>query len=493
MGLFTNFKKMFNKTIALMPHQRADVVSFVKLKSGMVKIGADAIVEDNYNLIFVYYNKVCDILKNGEYKINDETVPKLFRNSKAYLTKRGLFSPNSIKADVYYVSLKEFTHNMFKTQERIIALNNDEKVKLNLEGTFSFRVVDSDVFMKALCNDYAIIRNKKIMKELCSTVGFEVSKSLSGKRFTIDDYIYNKEKIIQAIQEGVNKHTITFGVEVTKFFINNIVVARKNLTDSQFNAIHTIKDNKEQDADVVKLVEERFNSLQKDLSVVYVNEKGENSLQKQEEVKTINLGAETFNQSNNEFNLNTNTFTVQTNSNSKPLEKQNEVKVENNYNNSIVPDFKPEEIISSINQPEPSLFGDPQPAEQKPVVEKQNKNKKVKTIIQDELEINDELVDSLIEKINTRKKQKGNDRIAEILSKAGVIVKPEDIAVSVPKAKKNKVSMNKCSTCGEPLAEGAKYCFKCGKSTDELKVCACCGAKNFANAEICCVCKSKLD
>lgn len=491
MGLFTNFKKMFNKTISILPHQRPDVVSFVKLKNGMVKIGSDAIVEDNYDLIFVYYNKVCDILKNGEYKINDETVPKLFRNSKAYLTKRGLFSPNSIKADVYFVSLKEFTHNMFKTQERIIALNNDEKVKLNLEGTFSFRVVDSDVFMKALCNDYAIIRNKKVMKELCSTVGFEVSKSLSGKKFTVDDYIYNKEKIVQAIQEGVNKHTITFGVEVTKFFINNIIVARKNLSDSQFNAMHTIKDNKEQDADVVKMVEERLNSLQKDLSVVYVNEKGENSLEKQQEFKPTNTEENIFKQPSSEFNLNINTNSSQNVDNDKP--KQNEVKVENNFNNSsIIPEFKPEEIISSIDQPEPSLFGSAEPVQQ-PANEKQTKNKNVKTVIQDELEINDELVDSLIEKINTRKKQKRNDKIAEILSKAGVSVKPEDIAVSEPKAKKTKVSTKKCSTCGEPLAEGAKYCFKCGKSTEELKTCACCGAKNFANAEICCVCKSKLD
>ena len=491
MGLFTNFKKMFNKTISILPHQRPDVVSFVKLKNGMVKIGSDAIVEDNYDLIFVYYNKVCDILKNGEYKINDETVPKLFRNSKAYLTKRGLFSPNSIKADVYFVSLKEFTHNMFKTQERIIALNNDEKVKLNLEGTFSFRVVDSDVFMKALCNDYAIIRNKKVMKELCSTVGFEVSKSLSGKKFTVDDYIYNKEKIVQAIQEGVNKHTITFGVEVTKFFINNIIVARKNLSDSQFNAMHTIKDNKEQDADVVKMVEERLNSLQKDLSVVYVNEKGENSLEQQQEFKPTNSEGDTFKQPTPEFNLNINTSSSQNTNNAQP--KQNEVKVENNFNNStIIPDFKPEEIISSVDQPEPSLFGSTEP-EQQPVSEKQTKNKKVKTVIQDKIEINDELVDSLIEKINTRKKQKRNDKIAEILSKAGVPVKPEDIAASEPKAKKTKVSTKKCSTCGEPLAEGAKYCFKCGKSAEELKVCACCGAKNFANAEICCVCKSKLD
>ena len=56
------------------------------------------------------------------------------------------------------------------------------------------------------------------------------------------------------------------------------------------------------------------------------------------------------------------------------------------------------------------------------------------------------------------------------------------------KPKKTK----KCAQCGVTLAEDAKFCSKCGRSTEELVVCPCCGAKNFPNAQTCCVCKSNL-
>ena len=74
-----------------MPHQRNDVVSFVRLRSGSVKVGSEAVVEEDYKLIFVYYNKVCDILNEGTHKINDDSIPRLFKMSKAYLEKKSLF------------------------------------------------------------------------------------------------------------------------------------------------------------------------------------------------------------------------------------------------------------------------------------------------------------------------------------------------------------------------------------------------------------------
>ena len=470
MGLLTKFKKLFNKTINILPHQRNDVVSFVRFRNGFVKIGSEAIVDENYNLVFVYYNKVCDVLRPGEHKIIDEIVPKLFKYSKANLQKRGFFTANTIKADAYYVCLKEFKHNMFKTQEKVICYNEDEKVKIRLDGSFTFRVADTETFMVALCNDYAIIKNKKIMKELCSTVGFEVSKALNGKKFSLDDYIFNKDKIVEAIQEGVNKHTMSFGIEVSNFMVTNIIAPRKYLSDVQIkNLEKTVETSGTENEDVIKLVEDRLNNLQKELGVVYVNEKGENSFESQNSVKQENL----FSSSTNSENI----FVNDQFSNNKNTESSSQ-----NVNNSIASSGYTIEKVETFAQPEPTilspepeLFSEPKPTRQRKPSVKQ----------EEPLEINDDLVDTIIDKIDKRKKQKKNNRIVEILTKAGVDTGSEANTV--------KTSENKCSQCGESLAEGAKFCFKCGSSTDTLKICACCGAKNFANATACCVCKSSLD
>ena len=181
MGLFTKFKMLFNKSISLLPHQKNDVVSFVKLKKNMIKIGSEILVGDDYNLVSVYYNKVCDVLGAGEYKADEVSLPKLFKRSKAYFTKRGLFTPKTVTTDLYYVCTRPFTHYLFSTKEYIIAMHNDKKIKLKLEGTFTMKIVKAEKLMAALCSDYAIVKNKKAVKDICETISLKVSKLLNLK------------------------------------------------------------------------------------------------------------------------------------------------------------------------------------------------------------------------------------------------------------------------------------------------------------------------
>ena len=478
MGLIARFKQLFNKTICIFPHQRNDMVSFVKLRNGMIKIGAEILIDENFNLIIVHYNKVCDVLKCGTYKVDEVNTPKLFKYSKAFNTNRGIYTPKTIKADAYYVNLKSFRLNTFKTPERIIVYNNDEKIKIKLEGTFTLRVVDSEKLMKALCNDYAIISNRKAMKEIKATIGFDVSKILNAEAFALDDYLNHKEKIADVLNNKINKYIKVYGIEASEFFINTVILPKKKIFDKSKEEVLKQENN----IDIIKLVEERLNDIENSFAKV----ERESSSQKEKELTGLNKSNTT-------------------------IDKQGDVRIDvsnigQKYSEPIfsmpysnVPNT---EMYGNANQKEPQLFEEVQNEASENLDQDNNAEKDIeenlkckklnnnsKSNIIEKADNNEEKVVNEIINYFANTKEKIRDKNLKNLNNHKVKVGKEKAEGVLNYANiKTKV----CKNCGVFIEEDAKFCSKCGKSTEELVVCACCGAKNFSDAKKCCVCKSDL-
>lgn len=469
MGFFAKFKMLFNKSISILPHQRGELVSFIKLKNGMLKIGTELIVEKDFNLVIVHYNKVCDILREGSHKLDEVSAPKLFKYSKAYFTKKGLFTPNSVKADAYYVNLNLIKHNIFKTPERIIAHDGEEKVKIKLDGNFTLQVVDAEKLMKALCNDYAIIRNKKTMKEIMATVGFDVSKILNGKNFSLADYMANKEKIVETINQEINLYIDKYGLRASEFFINKVILPKRYLAEKAQEEVE--QKQKGEEIDIVKIVEERLNSIEKDLNIVYKNNSTNKTFSSKPgapETVAVDVRSGSFDNAVKQAE----SFKSSSNQEESIIIADNRSNTQSSSQVFSMP-YGQEVSVSNAEQPEPEII-------------KEDIKPEALTA---QTEVSDEFIDGMIDKIEKRKKQKKRERVAEILNHATMTVGQEQstriLNVSPKKTKK-------CAQCGASLSEDAKFCSKCGRSTEELIICACCGAKNFPSAKVCCVCKSNL-
>ena len=65
----------------------------------------------------------------------------------------------------------------------------------------------------------------------------------------------------ELIEEGVNEHTETFGVQVSRFFINDVIVPRKYLSAEQIRAVDKV--------DCASLVEALNNDIR---YIVYLND-----------------------------------------------------------------------------------------------------------------------------------------------------------------------------------------------------------------------------
>lgn len=484
MGLFSNFKRLFNKSVTILPHQRNDMVSFVKLKRGMLKIGSEIVVEENYNFIIVHFNKVCDVLRPGTYKVDEVSVPKLYKYSKAFYTKKGLFTPKTIKTDAYYINQVPFTLNTFKTPERIIAYKDNEKIKIKLEGTFTIKVDDPEKLMKALCNDYAVISNKKAMKEIKNTIGFDVSKILNKKHFTLDDYFTNREKIVEVLNNEIDNYVSNYGLQISNFFINTVILPKKNIVDKPKEEVL----NQGSNIDIVKLVEERLNDLENSFAKV--------------EVEKENKNEESFSQINNEntsinkqgdIRINVSSFSGE---NKTPSGSNNNDVFSMPY--STVPNTQ---MFNNSNQKEPQLFAE-EPSN--------NNNTSPNEVTKQEQAVNSNNTQVKESKNTSSKSKKGKEVDNVVNDVVNFFLKQHDYdsSKSVNEIKTNKPVVGKegaeavisiankktkkCVHCGELISEDAKFCSKCGKSTQELVICPCCGAKNFPTAKTCCVCKSEL-
>ena len=507
MKFIETLKSLFNKNISILSFQREDLVSFVKLKNNSIKINASVEVEEGYNFIIVYYNKVCDILQAGNHKFNEDTIPKLYRFSKTPFGLKAL-TTRSIDCDAYYVNLKMFNNNHFKTIDRVIAFSDKQKIKVKLDGTFSMQVCDTLKFMKALCNDYAVIRNKKTIREICSTVGYEVSKALNGKNFSVDDYIFNRDKITATIEELVNNHTNTFGIQVSGFKIGQVIINKKYLNDVQLDAIEKEESLKQNIETMSEQSEDNIESSQKELGVIYAgcgeekqaSAKGENSTSISSEGKESGIVAKDskslennkltkdfekqLEESANKILENTNfkkeeDIIIKETINTKPKNAEStidSVSIRRQYVGTSYYGGK-SAISNSINnpygngskdyykQPEPKIIGEENFSEDsislnQTTEEKSNKSihivKKVKQDIKDKKDLNKEIANGKHDIVNKPKKR--------------------------------------CSVCGENIEEdNAKFCEKCGNKINNYKKCACCGAKNLGDAKSCCVCKSVLD
>lgn len=497
MKFFMKLKAMFSKNISILPFQREDMVTFVKLSNNSIKINSNVEVEENFNFVIVYYNKVCDILPCGNHKINEDSVPKLYRFSKTPLGLKAL-TTRSIDCDAYYINLKEFTKNHFKTIDRVVAINDGQKLKIKLDGTFTMQVCDTLKFMKALCNDYAVIRNKKTIREICATVGYEVSKALNNKVFSIDDYIFNKDKIIAIIEELVNEHTNTFGIKVSGFDIKDVVVNKKYLNEVQLSALeqteHLSSETIEEDKN--KLVEARIDALQNELGVIYagVGERSSSGNSANNNLENNKVNSNNSEEKNKEDSK----HSFEQEKIDKNVEKQLEESAKKILEN---PNFKKDDdedifikgndIVSNVNK---VVSDSPKETSVSSVTNTNPYGKGSKDFYkQPEPKIlgsDDDLI--------SESKYKNNEIRKEIIPNNNNELKKATREIKLQGTEEQVVIKNKpkkvCSVCGAVVVESnAKFCEKCGNKLNNYKTCACCGAKNFVDATNCCVCKSVLD
>ena len=183
-----------------------------------IKNGAQLIVRESQAAVFVFEGQVADVFTPGRYTIEGGNTPIL---SKLGAWKHGFNSP--IKSEVYFVNTKQFTDMKWGTSNPIMLRDADFGiVRLRAFGAYSLRVADPGMFIKEIAGTNAHFQTEDIDGQLKRAIVSEFSDAIGEMKIPALDLAAQYKELGDAIRGKINEDFGSYGLEVTKFYIENI-------------------------------------------------------------------------------------------------------------------------------------------------------------------------------------------------------------------------------------------------------------------------------
>jgi membrane protease subunit (stomatin/prohibitin family) len=183
-----------------------------------IKNGAQLIVRESQAAVFVFEGQVADVFTPGRYTVEGGNTPIL---SKLGAWKYGFNSP--IKSEVYFVNTKQFTDMKWGTSNPIMLRDADFGiVRLRAFGAYSLRVADPGTFIKEIAGTNAHFQTEDIDGQLKRAIVSEFSDAIGEMKIPALDLAAQYKELGDAIRGKINQDFGSYGLEVTKFYIENI-------------------------------------------------------------------------------------------------------------------------------------------------------------------------------------------------------------------------------------------------------------------------------
>jgi membrane protease subunit (stomatin/prohibitin family) len=222
MGIFDKVKEaamnQFIEVIEWLDNTGDTILYRFPVAGQEIKNGAQLIVRESQAAVFVFEGQAADTFGPGRYTIDGGNTPIL---SKLGAWKYGFNSP--MKSEVYFVNTKQFTDMKWGTANPIMLRDNDFGiVRLRSFGGYSMRVVDPQTFIKEVAGTNAHFQTDDIDAQLKRAIVSEFSDAIGEMKIPALDLAAQYKELGEAIRAKINEDFRTYGIEVTKFYVENI-------------------------------------------------------------------------------------------------------------------------------------------------------------------------------------------------------------------------------------------------------------------------------
>lgn len=185
-----------------------------------IKNGAKLTVRESQAAVFVNEGTVGDVFMPGLYTLTTQNLPIL---TTLRSWKYGFDSP--FKAEVYFVSTRNFLNLKWGTQNPIMMRDSDlGVVRLRAFGTYGIRVVNPRIFMKEVVGTEGSFTTDEIEGQLRSMLVSAFTHRLASAGIAALDLAANYRVMGDRARAGMDEEFQRYGLSLTMFIIENISV-----------------------------------------------------------------------------------------------------------------------------------------------------------------------------------------------------------------------------------------------------------------------------
>ncbi|GAB6903461.1 SPFH domain-containing protein [Kineosporia succinea] len=218
MGLFDKIRGELIDIIEWLDDSRDTMVYRFPRYQNEIKMGAKLVVRESQTAVFVNEGQIADVFTPGTHTLETQNMPVL---STLKGWKYGFNSP--FKAEVYFVSTRQFTELKWGTQNPIMLRDADfGMVRVRAFGGFSARVVDPGLFLKELVGTDGLFKTDEVKEYLRQMIVGRLAGALAHAQVAVLDLAANQEAIAARLAGTLTEELAPSGIAIPKFIIENV-------------------------------------------------------------------------------------------------------------------------------------------------------------------------------------------------------------------------------------------------------------------------------
>lgn len=183
-----------------------------------IKNGAKLTVRESQCAVFVNEGQIADVFKPGMYTLDTQNMP-IMATLRGW--KYGFNSP--FKAEVYFVSTRQFTNLKWGTQNPIMMRDPEfGPIRLRAHGTFVIKVIDPAAVVREVAGTNARFTVEGITDQLRNLIVSKFADVVGESKIPALDLASNYDELGKFITDRVKPHFTPFGIDVTQLLVENV-------------------------------------------------------------------------------------------------------------------------------------------------------------------------------------------------------------------------------------------------------------------------------